>query len=136
MNLDPALDWLQNTGLAVHIRDSLLLFPLLESVHVIGLAIVVGTAVIIDLRLLGWATMNRSFQRLAFDTLPWTLGGFVVAAITGLLMFTTNATIYFHNGYFRVKVVLLVLAALNALVFEVTTRRRVGQWDEAPRAPL
>ena len=62
--MDAALDWLQKTALAVHIRDSLLLFPLLESTHVIGLAIVVGTVVIIDLRLLGLATTHRAFSRL------------------------------------------------------------------------
>jgi hypothetical protein len=135
MNVATALDWLQKTSLAVHIRDSLLLFPLLESAHVIGLAMVVGTAVIIDLRLLGLATMHRSFQRLAYDTLPWTLGAFALTGLTGALMFITNATVYFHNGYFRAKVALLVLAGLNALVFELTTRRRVNQWDLASLPP-
>jgi hypothetical protein len=129
------LDWIQHTSLAVAIRDGLILFPLLESMHVIGLAVVFGTAVIVDLRLLGWATMHRSFQRLAYDTLPWTLGAFGLTALTGALMFTANPTVYFHNGYFRVKVALLVLAALNALVFELTTRRRVLEWDLASVPP-
>lgn len=127
--MDAALDWLQKTALAIHIRDSLLLFPLLESTHVIGLAIVVGTVAIIDLRLLGLATMHRAFSRLGADTLPWTLGGFAVAAVTGTLMFMTNATVYFHNTWFRAKVLMLVLAALNAIVFELTARRTVGDWD-------
>ena len=127
--MDAALDWLQKTALAVHIRDSLLLFPLLESTHVIGLAIVVGTVVIIDLRLLGLATTHRAFSRLGADTLPWTLGGFAVAAVTGALMFSTNATVYFHNTWFRAKVLMLVLAALNSIVFEFTARRTIGEWD-------
>lgn len=135
MDIAAALDWVQKTSLAVHIRDSLLLFPLLESMHVIGLAIVFGTAVIIDLRLLGLASTNRSFSRLANDTLNWTLGAFAVAALTGLLMFTTNATVYFHNTWFRAKVLLLLLAALNALTFELTARRTVGQWDLARTPP-
>ena len=135
MNIAAALDWLQKTSLAIHIRDSLLLFPLLESTHVIGLAIVVGTVVIIDLRLLGLATTHRSFSRLGADTLPWTLGGFTVAVITGALMFTTNATVYFHNTWFRAKVVMLVLAALNAIVFELTARRTVVEWDLKRSAP-
>ena len=107
--MDGALDWLQRTNVAVQIRDSLLLFPLLESAHVIGLAIVFGTIVIIDLRLLGLATTHRSFQRLADDTLKWTLGAFVLTAITGSLMFTTNAVVYFHNTWFRAKVIMLLL---------------------------
>ena len=129
------LDWVQQTSLAVQIRDSLFAFPLLEAVHVIGLAIVFGTVAIVDLRLLGLASLDRPFGRLAGDTLKWTLGGFVVAAVTGALMFITNATVYFHNVYFRAKVVLLVLAALNALVFELTARRTVAEWDAAPASP-
>jgi hypothetical protein len=133
--MDAALDWLQKTALAVTIRDSLLWFPLLESTHVIGLAIVVGTVVIIDLRLLGLATTHRSFSRLGADTLPWTLFGFAVAAITGALMFTTNAAVYFHNTWFRAKVILLALAAANAIAFELTARRKIGEWDLSRAAP-
>jgi hypothetical protein len=135
MDLAPLLDWVQHTALAVQIRDSLLLFPLLESVHVIGLALVFGTVAIVDLRLLGLASLDRSFGRLAGDTLKWTLGAFIVAALTGALMFITNATVYFHNVYFRAKVALLALAALNALVFELTARRRVADWDAAAAGP-
>jgi hypothetical protein len=133
--MDAALDWLQKTSLAISIRDSLLLFPLLESAHVVGLAIVVGTVVIIDLRLLGLATTHRSFSRLGADTLPWTLGGFALAAITGGLMFTTNAAVYFHNTWFRAKVLMMALAAINAIAFELTARRKIGEWDLARAAP-
>ena len=133
--MDATLDWLQKTSLAIHIRDSLLLFPLLESTHVIGLAIVVGTVVIIDLRLLGLATTHRSFSRLGADTLPWTLGGFAIATVTGALMFITNATVYFHNAWFRAKAVLLLLAAINAIAFELTARKKIGEWDLARSTP-
>jgi len=133
--MDAFLDWVQKTSLAVDIRDSLLLFPLLESTHVIGLAIVFGTIVIIDLRLLGLASTHRSFQRLASDTLKWTLGAFVLTVITGSLMFMTNAVVYFHNTWFRAKALLLLLAGLNAIAFELTTRRKVREWDMARSAP-
>jgi hypothetical protein len=129
------LSGLQQTGLAVQVRDSLFLFPLVESAHVIGLTLVFGTIAIVDLRLLGIASSHRPFQRLAADTLKWTWGAFAVTALTGVLMFITNATVYFHNAYFRAKVVLLVLAALNVLVFELTAGRTVKQWDRAPAAP-
>ena len=129
------LTQLQESGLAIWIRDSLYAFPLLESVHVIGLAIVFGTIAVIDLRLLGSASAHRSFHRVAADVLPWTLAAFVVTAVTGVLMFMTNAVVYFNNGYFRAKVLLLVLAGLNALAFELTSRRTVAQWDDAPSAP-
>jgi len=136
VDITAALDWLQSTGPAVQIRDSLFAFPLLEGAHVIGLALVFGTIAIVDLRLLGLASTHRPFQRLAADTLKWTWAAFAVTALTGVLMFITNATVYFHNAYFRAKVVLLVVAALNVLVFELTAGRTVKQWDQAPAAPL
>jgi Family of unknown function (DUF6644) len=129
------LDWLQRSSLAVQIRDSLFAFPLIESTHVIGLTLVFGTIAIVDLRLLGVASSHRSFQRLASDVLKWTWAAFALTALTGGLMFITNAAVYFHNAYFRAKVVLLVLAAINVLVFELTTGRTVEQWDDAPSAP-
>ena len=135
MDITAFLDWLQQTSLAVSIRDSLFVFPLLESVHVVGLALVFGTVAIVDLRLLGLASMNRSFQRLAADTLQWTWAAFVLTAITGVLMFITNATAYYQNPYFRAKVALLTLAAVNVLVFELTTGRTVAGWDRAPTPP-
>lgn len=135
MSVTPLLTWLQETGLATGIRDSLFLFPLLEAVHVFGLALVFGTIVIIDLRLLGFASTHRSFQRMASDSMKWTWGAFAVTATTGVLMFITNATGYFDNVYFRVKIGLLVLAALNVGVFELTARRTINEWDRAVSAP-
>ena len=135
MDIASILDWLQQTGLAVHIRDSLFAFPLIESTHVIGLTLVFGTIAIIDLRLLGLASTNRSFQRLAADILKWTWLAFAVSAATGSLMFITNAAVYFHNTWFRAKVVLLLLAGLNVIAFELTTRRKVGEWDAARSGP-
>ena len=135
MDPTPLLTSLQQSGFAVWIRDSLYVFPLLESVHVIGLAIVFGTIAVIDFRLLGLASAHRPFHRVASDVLPWTLAAFVVTALTGVLMFMTNAVVYFNNGYFRAKVLLLVLAGLNALAFELTARRTLTQWDHSPAAP-
>ena len=135
MDIASILDWLQQTSLAVHIRDSLFAFPLIESTHVIGLTLVFGTIAIIDLRLLGLASTNRSFQRLAADIMKWTWVAFAVSAATGSLMFITNAAVYYHNAYFRAKIALLFLAAINMLVFELTTRRTVAQWDRDASAP-
>ena len=135
MDIASLLEWLQRTSLAVHVRDSLFAFPLIESTHVVGLTLVFGTIVIFDLRLLGLASTKRPFQRLAADILPWTWVAFLVSAATGALMFITNASVYYHNAYFRAKMTLLLLAAINMLVFELTTRRTVGSWDRSASAP-
>src|SRR5215831_7116893 len=129
------LQWIEASRLATTIRESLLLFPLLESIHVIGLSLVFGTIAIIDLRLLGAASSERRFQRMASDILKWTWAAFAVTAATGSLMFITNAGVYYHNFYFRTKMLLLVLAGVNMLSFELTLGRAAHKWDNAPSAP-
>jgi hypothetical protein len=135
MDIAALLKSLEASGLATRIRDSFLLFPLLESAHVLGLALVFGTIGIIDLRLLGIASTQRSFQRMASDVLKWTWAAFALTALTGSLMFITNAGVYYHNFYFRTKMLLLLLAGVNMAVFELTAGRTIHRWDKAPSAP-
>ena len=135
MNIAAFLKALEATGLATKIRDSLFIFPLLEATHVIGLALVFGTIAIIDLRLIGLASSQRSFKRMYSDILKWTWTAFVLTGLTGALMFITNATVYYHNFYFRTKMLLLVLAGINMGVFELTLGRKVDSWDKAPSVP-
>jgi hypothetical protein len=135
MDIAGFLEWLEASGLATRIRDSNYLFPLLESTHVFGLALVFGTISIIDLRLLGIASTQRSFQRMASDILKWTWAAFALTALTGSLMFITNAPVYYHNFFFRAKMLLLALSGINMLVFELTAGRTIHGWDRAPSAP-
>src|SRR6058998_1965705 len=127
---------LESSRLATAIRDSLYLFPIIESLHVLGLTLVFGTMVIIDLRLLGMASIRRPFTLLTSDILKWTWAAFVWTATTGTLMFITNANVYYHNFFFRTKMVLLALAGINMLMFELTTGRTVHRWDKDAAAPL
>jgi hypothetical protein len=135
MDIAAILKWLEDTSVATSIRQSLYVFPLLESTHVLGLALVFGTIAVIDLRLLGVASSHRPFRRVASDIFQWTWAAFALTAITGALMFITNAGVYYHNGYFRAKMALLALAGLNMAIFELTAGRSVAKWDEAPAAP-
>jgi len=135
MDIDALLKFLEASGLAARIRDSVFLFPMIESTHVIGLALVFGTIAVIDLRLLGIASTQRSFHRMASDILKWTWGAFALTALTGSLMFITNATVYYHNFFFRMKMLLLALTGMNMLFFELTAGRTIHGWDRAPSAP-
>jgi hypothetical protein len=135
MDIDAILKSLEASGLAGRIRDSVFLFPMIESTHVIGLSLVFGTIAIIDLRLLGIASTQRSFQRMASDILKWTWGAFALTALTGSLMFITNASVYYHNLFFRMKMLLLALTGINMLFFELTAGRTIHGWDQAPSAP-
>jgi cytochrome c556 len=129
------LKGLEATGLATGIRDSLYIFPIVESVHVMALSVVFGTITIVDLRLLGFASTGRPFARMSSELLRITWGAFVVAALTGTLMFMTNARVYYNNTPFRVKMVLLALAGLNMALFHLTAGRSVARWEMAPAAP-
>jgi hypothetical protein len=135
MDITSLLKWIEASVLAARIRGSFFLFPLLESAHVLGLALVFGTITIIDLRLLGIASRERSFQRMASDILKWTWAAFALTALTGALMFTTNAQVYYHNFFFRTKMALLLLAGINMAVFELTAGRTIHRWDKSPSAP-
>jgi hypothetical protein len=135
MDIAAFLASLESSSPAVAIRTTIVAFPLIESVHVIGLTLVFGTILIIDLRLLGLAWTRRPFSAVAADVLAWTWAAFAVAAVTGVLMFITNAAAYYGNVYFRWKMLLLVLAGVNMALFELTTRRSMADWDRSPAAP-
>jgi uncharacterized membrane protein len=135
MQIDAFLKSVEATNFATTIRDSIWMFPIIESLHVISFTLVVGTIAIIDLRLLGVASTKRSFQRMSSDILKWTWGAFIVTVATGLTMFSTNARIYYHNPFFRAKMILLVFAGLNMLVFELSAGRTVHSWEQAAAAP-
>ena len=136
MDIAGFLASLESSSLATGIRDSLYLFPLIESLHVLGLAMVFGTIAIIDLRLLGIASIRRPFTRITSDIMKWTWAAFVWTATTGMLMFITNANVYYHNFFFRTKIVLLALAGMNMVIFELTSGRTVHRWHKDAAAPL
>jgi len=136
MEISEVLKSIENTGIASSIRNSLYLFPMLESIHVMGLAIVFGTIAVIDLRLLGLASVNRPFRKVASDILKWTWIAFAITFLTGGLMFTTNASVYFHNSVFQAKMLLLLLAGINMGVFELTTGRSSREWDTLKSPPV
>jgi hypothetical protein len=126
---------LEDSGLANHIRASLYIFPFLEALHVMALAVVFGTIVVVDLRALGLASRHRPFTRMSSELLRITWGAFAVSVATGSVMFTTNARVYAHNTSFQVKMVLLLLAGINMAVFHLTAGKSVTRWDKAPAAP-
>lgn len=133
--MESFFQWVYDLPIAEHIRANELAFPWLESVHVLAITLVLGSIAIADLRLLGLASVKRPVSQLLHEVLPVTWVAFAVALITGLLMFTSNALEYVHNKPFQFKMLLLLLAGLNMLVFQMVTFRGVGAWNEAARTP-
>ena len=137
MEIDRALDWLQTTQVASAIGENEILFPWIESVHVLAIVLVVGTIWIVDLRLLGFASLDLTARRVMRDVIPYTWGAFGVAALTGSLMFSSDAVHYAHNRMFQVKLVLLALAGLNMVLFHLIGVRDIARWDKVDgRAPI
>lgn len=135
MDIQAVLQTLQDTSVATFIRESGSAFPALESIHVIGIALVFGTIAVVDLRLLGVASHRRSALRLIQDLLPFTWVAFVICVITGLLMFSANGTTYAQNTAFLCKMGLLMLAGLNMAIFHLGAFRRIAEWDTALPPP-
>jgi hypothetical protein len=131
--LDTFFDWVQNTSLAVKVGEDW--FPYVESAHVVFLALVAGSILTVDARLIGFASRQLRFTYVSDRLLPWTWGAFIGAAITGTLLFIANATSYAANVPFRVKMVLLVLAGINMLFFQFVTYRSVSSWDTGTPTP-
>lgn len=121
----PFFAWLEATSPAVEVAESAWLFPTLETLHVLGLALVVGSIAAFDLRTLGWAWPTRRRETLVREVLPWTWTGFGITVATGLLLFSSSATVYAENKVFLVKMGLMALAGANVLFFHLHPHHRL-----------
>jgi len=124
------IDTLEHLPFAVAIAKSAWLFPTLETMHVLALAVVVGSVGIVDMRLLGFGSMGWSISELMQTLLPWTWGAFAVAATCGALLFSSKASTYFANIPFRIKIACLLLAGVNMLLFHRVSARSMDAWDQ------
>jgi len=117
------------------LREDVLLYAGIEILHIIGLAILVGSIVMFDLRVLGLskAISVRALRRLL---IPWTLAALVVIVPTGFLMFSAHASDLIANRAFQVKMALLMTAGINAAIFHTGPYQSVAAWDTNATAPL
>jgi hypothetical protein len=130
------ISYLESSSIADSIRENDLLFPLIESLHVLAICLVVGSILVVDLRLLGFASTRWPVGRVTRAILPLTWGAFVVAAASGGLMFISNATKYLGNGFFIAKMILIGVAGLNMAVFHFIGARDQPKWENDSRPPL
>ena len=128
--------WLQDTSWATALRESGYAYPLIEGSHVLGLALSVGTVMWFDLRLIGVTMRRDSVTSVFAQVRPWMMAGFAIMFTTGALLFSARATDAYESTYFRIKAGLLVLGALNVVLFHSTIDRQRAQWDTAERPPL
>ena len=135
MSILSVCEWLQSTGWASGIKHSTWQFPVIESVHSLALSITIFPAALLDLRLLGVVQQRRPVSQVAEQFLAWVWTGFTVMILTGVVLFCSEAVKCYNSPFFRVKLVLLATAGLNALVFHQTIFKKVEDWDERAATP-
>jgi len=129
MSLFSLVQWLNETPLSIYLRESEVAFPVTEAIHLLGLAISVGTILWVDLRLMGLCMRRERVTDVVGRLEPWAKFGFVVMFISGLFLFIGKPANYYSTTAFRLKMALLPLAALNVVLFHKRIYVNVGQWD-------
>ena len=114
------VEWLAGTSWSIALHESLHLYPLIESTHVLTLTVFVGLTVMLDLRLLGLAMTEVPASDVIARLVPWAKAGFVVMAVTGLLLFYAIPVRTYQSIFFRAKVAMLILAGLNVWLFHLS----------------
>lgn len=135
MPVERFLEWLGNTPWSVALLESLYVWPVVESVHVLTLGLFVGTAVMHDLRLVGVVLKGIPIGEVRSRLMPWTRAGFGIMVASGLLIFYSSPLRYYHNLFFRFKVLLLLLAALNVWLFHRRIGPRIAAREDDGRPP-
>jgi hypothetical protein len=118
----PFFEWCEQSALGNMIRGSLWLFPVIESIHLLALALIGGAVILINLRLLGLGLWRQPVAQLARDVQPWLTGGLVVMVTTGILLFTAEAIKCYYSPAFWTKMIFLA----PAMVFTFTIWRKLA----------
>lgn len=128
--------WLQDTQFSTWLRESTTLWPVLEGSHLLGMALMMAPVMMYDFRLIGVKWKADPVSKVKWSFLPITIGGFILMVVTGVLLLWSEPLKCYKSVYFRIKIVALILAGLNALVFHSTIDRTTAQWDNDHPPPF
>jgi hypothetical protein len=135
MHFDHFLSWLADTGFSNMIRGSLWAEPIIETVHVLTLTMFFGFTMMLDLRLMGVFLVRRPVSNVLAQINPWLFASFTVMFVSGILLFCGDPVSFWATFPFKAKMVMLLLAGLNTLIFSVTVGKRAAAWDLDPVTP-
>jgi len=137
MWLSNFLQWLADTPFSTLMRESTWAEPIVETIHVLTLTLFLGFAVLLDLRLLGITLTRKRVSEVLAQFNPWLFGGFAVMVVTGTLLFCGDPVSFYntHPPFFKIKMIMLVLAGLNVMIFNLGIGRKVAEWDSFPKTP-
>jgi hypothetical protein len=128
----PFFSWCEHSWIGQTIQASVWLFPVIESIHLVGLGVIAGAVLIVDMRLLGIGLGTQSAEELAENTRPWILGSLAAMFASGILLFLSEATKCYYSFPFWVKMCSLALA----IAYTFTVKRRAIQSKLEQRSPL
>jgi hypothetical protein len=135
MILDSSLVWLHDTSFGTVIRESTWAEPIIETIHVLTLTVFLGFVILLDLRLLD-LVMQRTRVSTVFKQLnPWLFGSFGIMLVTGVSLFAGDPVLFYGTIFFKLKMLMLLAAALNVVVFNLTLGRSLMQWDARATTP-
>ena len=127
--------WLSETKWSIALLESLYMYPWIESAHVLSICFFIGILLFVDLRLMGVAFTKLSISEMNRKVLPWSLFGFGLMTLTGFLLFYAIPVRSYQNIFFRFKVILILLAGLNAFLFHRQMKLEGMNWDEGKSIP-
>jgi hypothetical protein len=128
--------WIYESSIGTGIRESALVFPVIEGVHLLGIGLSVGLLCWFDLRLLGLVMTQEPISKVWKRVMPPAFAGFVLMFITGGLLFWAEAATAYNSVHFWIKMALILLAGVNAGFFEFTTHKHVAEWDTEIVPPM
>ena len=117
------------------LASSLNFWGLLEGTHVLSLMLFAGTIFVVDLRLLGVIFKKTPVSVISDRILPLTVFGMVIMVATGAALVFAKPLLYYHNIWFRLKLIFLAVAFINIIVFHFRVQRNIAAWDSAPKPP-
>jgi hypothetical protein len=125
----------QDLPASLALRESLWVYPIVETTHVLGICLFLGLVLMMDLRLVGATLRTVPVSDVQQRLFPWQMAGLAVMVGSGLLLVLSEPLRFYGNPFFRAKVVLLALTVVNAATFHLTVYRRVAEWDLQPVPP-
>ncbi len=128
-------EWMATTQWSIALHESFYMYPWIESSHVLLITVFVGILIFIDLRMLGLVFKDVPVSELTSKLLPWSIAGFVLIVITGLLLFYAIPVRTYQSIFFRIKVIVLIAAGLNAMWFHFKVQNKGVEWDSDPVPP-
>jgi hypothetical protein len=136
MSLRALFEWIDAMPSSIALRESSYGYAIVLTAHLVSMCLFAGLIIMMDLRLVGWGNLRTPISQLQKRLFPWQMFGMALSTITGLLLVYSQPFRYYGKVFFWAKMVLMLVAGVNAIAFHLTTYRTVASWDTARVGPL